>query len=145
MTKEYRLGAARRLINRIVTRRVRAGKSVQGDVRLLTTIGRRSGLERTTPVTIVKVGGAEWLVAPYGAVPWVLNLRSAGTATLSKGEESLEIRVSEVGVEEAAPVLKHYVAQIRVVRPFFEVRPDEPVEAFEIAALEKPVFRVEAI
>jgi len=145
MTRKYRLGAGRRLINRIITKRVRAGKSVGADVRLLTTIGRKSGLERTTPVTIVKVGGTEWLVAPYGAVAWVHNLRASGTATLARGDESLEVRAAQAAPEEAAPVLKHYITEVKVVRPFFDVDHDDPVEAFIGIAPDKPVFEIKSL
>ena len=145
MARDYRLGAGRRLINRIVAKRVRAGKSVGADVRLLTTIGRKSGLERTTPVTIVEVGGNEWLVAPYGAVAWVHNLRASGTATLAKGDESLGVRAVEATPAEAAPVLKHYITEVKVVRPFFDVSHEDPVASFIDIAPGKPVFEIEAL
>ena len=92
MAKQYRLGFMRRLVNRVITNRVRSGKSVGADVRLLTTIGRKTGEQRTNPVTIVAVGGAEWLVAPYGPVAWVHNLRATGTATLSTAGDPIEFR-----------------------------------------------------
>ena len=143
MAKQYRLGVARRFVNAIISRRIRAGKSVGAGIRLITTIGRKSGLKRTNPVTIVEVDGAEWLVAPYGAVSWVRNLRVTGTATLRRGTETLGITAIEVGPSEAAPVLKHYITEVEVVRPFFDVRHDDSVEAFVGFAQDKPVFRIE--
>jgi deazaflavin-dependent oxidoreductase (nitroreductase family) len=144
MAKQYRLGFMRRLVNRVITNRVRSGKSVGADVRLLTTIGRKTGEQRTNPVTIVAVGGAEWLVAPYGPVAWVHNLRATGTATLSTAGDPVEFRAIEANAPEAAPVLKHYITEVKVVRPFFDVAPDAPQEAFIEIAAQKPVFRIEA-
>jgi deazaflavin-dependent oxidoreductase (nitroreductase family) len=144
MARQYRLGVIRRLVNRIVTGRVRAGKSVGGDVRLLTTVGRKTGLQRTNPVTIVEVGGAEWLVAPYGPVAWVHNLRAAGTATLATDGDPVEFRAVEADAATAAPVLKHYITEVKVVRPFFDVAPDAPLDAFTAVAPGKPVFRIES-
>ena len=143
MAKQYRLGAIRRLVNRVVSRRVLAGKSVGADVRLLTTIGRKSGLARTTPVTIVEVGGEEWLVAPYGAVSWVHNIRAHPRATLTKGDTTTSFTAVEISPADAAPVLRHYVTEVKVVRPFFNTAFDGPLEAFA-AEPDKPVFRIDA-
>ena len=142
MAKQYRLGIFRRLINRVVTRRVTAGKSVGADVRLLTTTGRRSGLPRTTPVTIVEVEGEEWLVAPYGSVSWVHNIRANPRASFTKGSATTSFTAVEVSPEEAAPVLHRYVTEVKVVRPFFDASHDGPAEAFA-SEPDKPVFRID--
>jgi deazaflavin-dependent oxidoreductase (nitroreductase family) len=44
---------------------------------LLTTRGRKTGRPHTNPVTLVEQDGRSWLVAPYGAVSWVQNARTA--------------------------------------------------------------------
>lgn len=142
MAKQYRLGAIRRLINRIVTTRVAAGKDVGADVRLLTTVGRKSGLDRTTPVTIVEVGGHEWLVAPYGSVSWVHNIRANPRATFTVGHATTPFTAVEVPPGEAAPVLRRYVTDVKVVRPFFETPHDGPLEGFA-SEPDKPVFRID--
>jgi len=144
MARQYRLGFMRRVVNRIVSRRVGTGKSVGADVRLLTTIGRKTGLPRTNPVTIVTLVGVDWLVVPYGPVAWVHNLRAAGTATLTTEGDPVAFRAVEVNAATAAPVLKHYITEVKVVRPFFDLGPDAPVEAFVGIAPDKPVFRIEA-
>jgi deazaflavin-dependent oxidoreductase (nitroreductase family) len=143
MARTYRLGAVRRMINRIVSRRIEAGKPAGDGIHLLTTVGRRSGLERTIPVTIVETGGHRWLVAPYGPVGWVHNVRASGTATLTAEGVTTRVRVTEADPAEAAPVLKHYVTRVKVVRPYFDASFEDPVEAFEALAAEKPVFRIE--
>jgi len=143
MAKEYRLGFVRRMINRIVTKRLRSGKKM-GDTVLLTTLGRKSGLQRTTPITLARRNGHRYLVAPYGAVGWVHNLRDSGVAELLMGDEIEEITVTEVDAAAAAPVLKQYVTDVSVVRPFFDADKDDPVEEFEAEAFRHPVFRINA-
>src|SRR5919201_1013491 len=60
---------------------------------LLTVAGRKSGRPRTTPVTVITdPDGHRWLIAPFGEVNWVRNLRAAGTATLRSGRRSETIR-----------------------------------------------------
>ncbi|MDJ0665312.1 MAG: nitroreductase family deazaflavin-dependent oxidoreductase [Acidimicrobiia bacterium] len=141
MAKEYRLGFVRRMVNRIVARRLRSGKEM-GDTVLLTTLGRKSGLERTTPVTLARRDGLRYLVAPYGAVGWVHNLRDSGVAELLIGSEVEEISVTEVDAATAAPVLKQYVNDVSVVRSFFDADKDDSVDKFEAEASRHPVFRI---
>ena len=50
---------------------------------LLTVRGRKSGLPRTTPVNLIEYQGRRWLVAPYGEVAWVRNVRAAGEVELA--------------------------------------------------------------
>lgn len=141
MARKYKLGVLRRTVNRLYTRRVANGKGHKRTY-LLTTVGRKSGRERTTPVTIVEVGGQRWLVAPYGPVGWVHNIRAAGTATLRRGEKSEAIAVSEASADEAAPVLAHYLKSIPVVRPYFDVSYDSPLSEIAAEAHRHPVFRI---
>jgi hypothetical protein len=53
------------------------------------------------------------------------------------------VRVTELGAAASAPVLKAYVAKVAVTRPFFDARPDSPVDAFEAEASRHPVFLIE--
>lgn len=53
---------------------------------VLTTIGRRSGIERRTPLVYLRDGG-DWIISGgAGGVPWtpdwVLNLRASGSARI---------------------------------------------------------------
>lgn len=137
----YHLGRLRRLLNSVVTGLIRLGAAPHHDV-LLTTVGRRSGLERTTPVTLVEDADGRWLVAPYGAVAWVHNARAAGTVRLRRGRHAETCTITEVGPDEAAPVLKAYLGEVPIVRPFFGVGPDASLAEFEAEAARHPVFRV---
>ena len=91
-------------------------------------------------MTLVQTGEGRWLVAPYGAVSWVRNARAAGRVTLRRGNRTEEAAVTEVDARAAAPVLQRYLAAIRIVRPYFDVTPDSPVEDFVAEAPRHPVF-----
>ena len=67
MAATYRLGLARRLVNRVVTPLARAGLAGRHTY-LLTAPGRHSGRPRTTPIVTVEHPPERWLVSPYGEV-----------------------------------------------------------------------------
>jgi len=113
-----------------------------GGTYLLTVPGHRSGAPRSTPVTLVEEGGRRWLVAPYGEVAWVRNVRAAGKATLSRGGHTDEIALREVGTDEAAPVLKMYVTRVPITRPYFDAKPESDLAAFRAEASRHPVFAI---
>ena len=58
-----------RLINRWAARRARAGKTFFEGTRalVLTTVGRKSGTERSTPVTYFAEQGGTWLIVASAA------------------------------------------------------------------------------
>ena len=141
MAKQYRVGTVRRMINRLIASRIRKGRGAD-NMYLLTTLGRKSGMERTTPVTLAISAGKRYLVSPYGTVGWVHNIRDTGLAELSRGGQVEEISVTEVDAETAAPILKQYVQEVSIVRPFFEVDKDASVEEFALEAPRHPVFMI---
>ena len=141
MAFQYQRGLARRAVNRLVRGLLRVGLGPR-ETCLLTVAGRRSGEPRSTPVTLVEEGGRRWLVAPYGEVAWVRNLRAAGRATLSRGGRTNAIAVREISAEEAAPVLKMYVTRVPITRPYFDVRPESNLSAFRAEAPRHPVFAI---
>ena len=106
--------------------------------------GRRSGRTYSTPVILVK-NGERWLVAPYGEVSWVRNARAAGQATLSRGRRREEIKLSEVGPQESAPVLREYLRHAKTVRSSFDASPDSALDAFVAEAGRHRVFRIESV
>ena len=105
MTKTYQVNFADRMEAALITTLLHAGVKL-GTTSLLTVPGRKSGQPHTVPVLLVEQDGERWLVAPYGVVQWVRNIRAAGTATLTRGRHSETISVTELEAEEAAPVLK---------------------------------------
>jgi deazaflavin-dependent oxidoreductase (nitroreductase family) len=111
---------------------------------VLTVTGRRSGRRYSTPVQLVFLDGDRWLVAPYGAVGWVKNARAAGEVELTRARRTERARIEEVGPDEAAPVLREYLRDTPIVKPFFDVGSDAPLAAFAAEASRHPVFRLAA-
>ncbi len=144
MAKTYRLGPVRRGLNRMMTVLVRSGLGPR-DTYLLTVPGRSTGVPRTTPVTLVELAGRRWLVAPYGPVGWVHNVRAAEVVGLRRGRTTSTLSAREVGPAEAAPVLRRYVQEVPIVRPYVAAGADEPVAAFEAVVARHPVFVLDPV
>lgn len=143
MAKTYHLGAARRLVNLVVKQMVRLGIGGKSTYELTTT-GRSTGQQRTTPVTLVESDAGRWLVSPYGIVGWVHNVRANPEVNLRRGKRAERLHADEVDAETAGPVLQRYVRQVRVVAPFFDATRDDPVEKFIEEAPRHPVFKLSA-
>jgi deazaflavin-dependent oxidoreductase (nitroreductase family) len=113
---------------------------------LVTIRGRISGLPRTTPLTIVEMAGRRWLMAPYGDVNWVRNLRAEGLATITVRRRIEEVTAVELGSTETVAffrdVLGPRVQRTRVgawiVRYLDQIDLDHPEEA----AKDRPVFEL---
>ena len=120
MAKTYRVTPVLRIVNIIVTTMLRLGVPLN-DVWLLTVEGRKTGTPYTIPITLIVKGEQRWLVAPYGPVSWVRNLRAASEGVLSRGGHHERIVVQELKTHDAAPILKQYLQKISVVRPYFDV------------------------
>jgi hypothetical protein len=86
--------------------------------------------------------GSRWLVAGYGPANWVLNTRAAGEVTLSPGGPSETYKVEEAGAEDAVPVLRKYIAEIRVTRPYFDATPGSSDKDVAAALPRHAVFRL---
>src|SRR2546428_12738557 len=70
------------LFNPIARRMLRGGVPL-GPNALLTVRGRSSGVDRTTPVAVVAIGGRPGGIAAFGGVKWGPNLRAPRAAPLS--------------------------------------------------------------
>ena len=144
MAKIYHVNFATRTRDSLFRTLLRTGVNL-GTMSLLTVRGRKSSQPHTVPVRLIEQNSQRFLVAPYGIVQWVLNLRAAGTATLTHSQRSESISVTELPAEAAAPILKQYLVQVPTVRPYFDVTTDSPVSAFEHEASHHPVFRIAPI
>ena len=142
MARTYRLGPGRRAVNSVIAALIRAGVGGSANY-LLTTIGRRTGQPRTTPVTVIEHAGGRWLVSPYGNVGWVYNVRAHPQITLQRGRQTDVVRAEEVPPEVAGPVLKQYLGRVRVTAPYFDARSGDPVAEFVKEARQHPVFRLD--
>lgn len=90
--------------------------------RVLTTVGRRSGLPRSVPVNLVVNDRGRCIVSPYGEMAWVHNVRADHAATLSRGGKEERISLVEVAAEEAGAVLQQYWAENKIARPYFDTQ-----------------------
>ncbi|UBU12655.1 nitroreductase family deazaflavin-dependent oxidoreductase [Nonomuraea gerenzanensis] len=138
--RQFRSSRGRRIGDAIISVFIRAGL-VPGSY-LLTTRGRKSGRPRTNPVTVVEHDGKRWLVAPYGVVSWVHNVRADGRVSLRRRFRSRAYTVREATAREAGPVLKRYVAVATPTRPYFTATKDSPVADFVAEAGHHPVFEL---
>ena len=129
------------MINRVyaVLTRLGLGASYR---QLLTVTGRRTGLPRTTPVDVMNLHGTSYLVAPYGAVSWVHNVRAAGVIELSRRGQTCRYLASELGPADAAPVVRSYIARVPVTRAWWSVRADASDAELRAEAATHPVFRL---
>jgi deazaflavin-dependent oxidoreductase (nitroreductase family) len=98
----------RQVFNRAVRRLTRWGLSVAGS-RELRVRGRSSGEWRSTPVNLLVLDGARYLVAPRGVTQWVRNVRVHPEAELRLGRRTTRVRAEEVADSAKVPVLRQYV------------------------------------
>ncbi|HLC05322.1 MAG TPA: nitroreductase/quinone reductase family protein [Anaerolineales bacterium] len=141
MAKTFRISTARRLEGRLMNLFIRRGLAPP-TMHVLSVRGRKTGLIRSNPIDHVLLGDDMWLVAPYREVQWVRNARAAGQVALSRGGRSESVRIVEASPAETAPVLRASIARDKYPRPYIDVGPDSPVEAFIAEAPRHPVFRV---
>ena len=145
----FRPGLGIRIGNRVVTPLLRLGIPI-GPMALLTVTGRRSGLPRTTPIALAPHPKGWRLVAPFGAVDWVRNLRAAGTAQITRTRRTVDVRAIELTPVEAAPLLRESLLEVgpitrSVVGGHFAVTLDAPLADWVTEAPLHPVFILEPI
>jgi deazaflavin-dependent oxidoreductase (nitroreductase family) len=142
MAKQYRVDGKVRTVNKLVKFLNRFGLGPPNSF-ILHSQGRKSGEQRSTPVTLAILGGSRYLVAPYGTTGWVHNLRAAGGGALEFKGQREEISVTELSGAEAGPVLKHYFDDLKIVRPFFDAEEGDGAEVFTSIADGHPVFKIQ--
>jgi len=71
-----------RMVNPVTRRMIPAGTPTGAPNVLLLIPGRRSGIERTTPVTVLDFEEHTYVQATYGASGWGRNLRAAEEVTM---------------------------------------------------------------
>ena len=92
------------VFNRAVALLTRAGVSVAGS-RVLEVRGRKSGEPRRTPVNLLTVDGARYLVAARGHTHWVRNLRALGEGRLLVGRRAEPFTAEEIPDDEGTTAL----------------------------------------
>lgn len=96
-----------KLVNPIVKAAHRIGLST-GPAMILTVTGHKTGRPRSIPVSPLEVDGRLYVVAGFPGAHWVRNARAAGVGTLTRGRRQRRVHISDVGPEEARPVLRAY-------------------------------------
>ena len=142
MARQYRYTLRRRVENAIVGTFLRFGVALPPEFCLLTVRGRRSGKEIANPVLAISEYGHRWLVAPYGEVHWVLNVRSDPRARLSRSRWSEDVLLSELEPKDSIPTLRAYIAKAPIVRPYFDVTPSSSDSEYFAEAPRHPVFAI---
>lgn len=115
---------------------------------ILSVPGRKTGKRRSTPVTPMVVDGQRYVVGGVPGSDWAANVRAAGEATLHIGRRSERVRMVEMGVDEARPLLREFPSKVPTGVDFIKnaglvtgPHPDE----FEALAGRCPVFRVDKV
>jgi deazaflavin-dependent oxidoreductase (nitroreductase family) len=131
------------VFNRLVAGLTRLGVSVYGS-RVLEVRGRRSGEWRQTPVNLLRVDGAEYLVSPRGQTQWVKNLRASGGGRLRVGRRVERFAAVELGDDEKVPLLRAYLKKwsFEVGAFFGGVGADASDDELRRIGPDHPVFRL---
>lgn len=115
---------------------------------VLTVPGRKSGKLRSTPVTPMIVDGRRYVVGGLPGADWTANVRAAGEATVRQGRRTDRVRMVEMPVEEARPLLREFPVLVPTGVSFMKnaglvtgPHPDE----FEALAGRCPVFRLDPL
>jgi hypothetical protein len=157
MAKPYRVTTFTRINNRVISSLLRLGVPLWS-FGLLTVRGRTSGKPIETPIAIIVQEGRRYLIATYGIVNWVRNLRAAGgEATMTRSRRSEYIHAVELPPLAAAPILRTALRsgppsipaplfrpyRQLVILPYLDVTATSSLAAFEREALNHPVFLVQ--
>jgi deazaflavin-dependent oxidoreductase (nitroreductase family) len=86
--------------------------------RLVTIRGRKSGLQRTTPLAVIQVEGRRWVWSPWGETQWVRNLRAAGRATISMRGRTEEVTATELSPAERVAYFRDVLGPLARGIPF---------------------------
>jgi hypothetical protein len=97
---------------------------------------RVSGQPQELPVIPVEHAGSRYLVSTRGESQWVKNVRSAGGGEIHAKAGVKPFRVTEIPVEERAPIIAAYREKAgRQVNTYWEKLPDPA---------DHPIFRIDA-
>ena len=141
MKKQYKNNGIVRFANQIAILAMKIGIAPKFQY-ILSVRGRKSGRIYSTPVYVMEDNSRRLLVSPYGEVAWVINARAAGKITLEKNNVKSEYKIIELSATQSASILKKYLALAPITQPYFDARPDSPVEMFIAEASRHPVFEL---
>ncbi len=119
---------------------------------LLTVRGRVSGEPRTAPVAVLDIDGRRYVLAAYGDVHWVRNLRVAREADLEARGGREHVTARELAPDEAVAFYRGLPAIVRrypwfgraFAKALFGLVGPEVLQDPEAAAARHPVFELTA-
>jgi deazaflavin-dependent oxidoreductase (nitroreductase family) len=135
--------------NKVFIQMSRLGLSFGGESPVVLTVpGRKSGNPRSTPVTPMTVDGKRYVVGGFPGADWVQNVRAAGEVTLTRGRKQERVRMVELPLEQARPLLRAFPTEVPTGVGFMKrsglVEQGSP-EEFEKLAGRCAVFRFDAV
>jgi deazaflavin-dependent oxidoreductase (nitroreductase family) len=134
-------------MNKVFVTLQRSGLKL-GGMHVLTIVGRRSGKPRATPISVMDFEGERYVVGGFPGADWVKNARVASEGTLSCGRRREQVKLVELNVEEARPVLRAFPvitpSGVSIMKDAGVVSSDSPDE-FEALAGICAVFRFDPL
>ncbi|CAJ1508712.1 nitroreductase family deazaflavin-dependent oxidoreductase [[Mycobacterium] burgundiense] len=133
-------------LNKVLIVAARTGLPIFGKEKpvILTVTGRRTGKRRSTPITPMEVDGQRYVVGGFPGADWVRNAQANPEAELARGRHVERVRLVELPVEAARPLLREFPTLVPTGVDFMknaglitEGRPEE----FEALAGRCSVFR----
>jgi deazaflavin-dependent oxidoreductase (nitroreductase family) len=135
--------------NKVFIQMSRLGLSFGGESPVvLTVLGRKSGHERSTPVTPMTVEGKQYVVAGFPGADWVANVRAAGEATVARGRTVRRVKMVELSADDARPLLRVFPEEVPTGVGFMKragLVTDGRPEEFEALAGRCAVFRLDPV
>ena len=134
--------------NKVFIQMSRLGMSFGGEGPVVLTVkGRKSGRDRSTPVTPMTVDGKQYVVAGFPGADWLANVRTAKQVTIARGRVQ-RVRMVELSPDDARPFLRVFPTEVPTGVGFMkraglvtEGRPEE----FEALAGRCAVFRLDPV
>jgi deazaflavin-dependent oxidoreductase (nitroreductase family) len=135
--------------NKVFIQMSRLGMSFGGESPVVLTVpGRKSGRDRSTPVTPMTVDGKEYVVAGFPGADWVANVRAAGQVKLARGRNVRRVNMVELSADDARPMLRAFPTEVPTGVGFMKrsglVTEGTP-EEFEALAGRCAVFRLDPV
>jgi deazaflavin-dependent oxidoreductase (nitroreductase family) len=134
-------------VNKVIVALNRCGLVVEHGA-VLTVPGRRTGVLRHVPVSVLEQAGQRFLLAGYPSAEWPRNVRAAGgRVTVAVGRRAEAVHLVELDEDAAREILRAWPERIpqgaKVMRDAGVV-PDLTPASFARLAGRCPVFRIEA-
>jgi deazaflavin-dependent oxidoreductase (nitroreductase family) len=133
------------VINFFIKNLLRLGVPV-GPTTLLTVRGRKTSIQRTTPVEFLEHDGRFYVLGWFGNTNWCKNLRAVQEASVGRGIKRKKVIAEEVrDMEKWTRVLKEIIAPFLgsgILKMGFELTKDSTMEDYAREARRHPGFEV---